>query len=93
MPWSLLGNVVIYLLPKLITLVDKHPTPGPQKKLTVKDAILAAVEGAEGITGRDLFNDPEIEALLGGATDAIVALQDGIAKKAAEKGLQLIPAK
>jgi hypothetical protein len=93
MPWTVIGNIVVALLPRLITLVEKKSTPvkdGGTKKETVKEIVMATVEATEGATGRDIFNDPEVSAAYDLMNDAIVSFQDLLADK---KQLKPAPAK
>lgn len=82
--WLRLGVTVITLLPKLIGLVEKAKGSGSgaEKRATVKDIILTAVEATEGVVGRDLLNDPDVAKAYDAANDALVALQNVLVKKA-----------
>lgn len=86
--WTAIGNLVVVLLPRLIRLAERKsnkPSDGAQKKATVKEVILAAVEGVEGIVGRDIFNNAEVSRAYDAVNDAIVAFQNVVARTAAKK--------
>lgn len=53
---------------------------GQQKQDAVVDLVKASLETAEGISERDLLNDPEAEAATRAIIDAVVNLHKVIAK-------------
>lgn len=84
MKWTVLGNIIVAILPRLIGLIESKATPkqnGDVKKDTVKEIVLATVEGVEGATGRDVFNDPEVSSAYDAMNDAIVTFQNLMADK------------
>lgn len=84
MPWTMIGNIVVAILPRLIGLIEQKAAPqqpGETKKDTVKEIVMATVEGVEGATGRDVFNDPEVSRAYDVMNDAIVAFQNLLANK------------
>jgi len=83
MKWTVLGNVVIAMLPRLISLFEKKSTAatGAEKRATIKEVILATVDGLEGATGRELLNDAEVAKAYDAMNDAIVAFQNILARK------------
>lgn len=86
--WTIIGNVVVALLPRIIALTEHktdQPGTGVQKKKTVKEVILAAVEGVEGVSGRDIFNQGEVSKAYDEMNDAIVKFQNTLARTSATK--------
>ena len=86
MIWIKLATTIASLLPRLISMIDtlrNEPGQGAAKRVIVRDIILTTIEGIEGATGRDIFNDAEVMKAYNAANDAIVALQNAITKKAA----------
>lgn len=87
MPWTIIGNIVVALLPRLIGRAEKDKPEkgkGNEKRSWVDDLILAAVEGVEGTTGLDVFNNEEVLKLYNQMRDSIVAFQNGVAKQKAK---------
>lgn len=56
---------------------------GQAKQDAVVELVKQSVIAAEGITNRDILNDPEVEKATRGIVDAVVAFQNVIVKKAA----------
>ena len=83
MPWTVIGNIIVAIVPRLIGLLEQRTAAktGQEKRATVKEIVLATVEGVEGATGRDVFNDPEVSKAFDAMNDAIVAFQNLLSKK------------
>jgi len=54
---------------------------GEEKQQSVLDIVKTALAGAEGITGKDLLDDPDVEAATRAVVDATVHLHNLVAKK------------
>lgn len=52
---------------------------GDKKKQAVIDLVKNSVLAAEGLTGKDLAADPQIEQAVGGIVDAVVAFHNIVA--------------
>lgn len=84
MPWTVIGNIIVAILPRLIGLIEQKASAkatGEIKKDAVKEIVLTTVEGIEGAAGRDVFNDPEVSAAYDAMNDAIVGFQNLLADK------------
>ena len=84
MNWGKLAKLIPTLLIKGIQVAELILTAkgeGMKKKDLVKTMVLFGVEVAELVGGKDLLNDPEVAAAYDAANDALVHLQNVIAKK------------
>ena len=81
--WLRLALLVPKLLLTLIPVVEalRGPGGGSQKAEAVKTIVATMIEAVEGATGRDLFNDPEIQRLTQAVIDAQVALSNALARR------------
>ena len=55
---------------------------GAQKQDAVVQLVKASLMAVEGVTEKDLLNDPDVENATRGVIDAVVALQNVLAKHA-----------
>jgi predicted polyphosphate/ATP-dependent NAD kinase len=62
-------------------VADLKNKSGADKQAAVLDAVKQSVVVAEGLSDRDLLNDPEVEKATKGTIDAVVALQNVLVKK------------
>lgn len=86
MPWTLVGNIITALLPKVISMMEKQKPEqgaGEEKRSAVKEIVMAAATAVEGGLNLDLFNDPELSKLYDQMNNSIVSYQNALAKKAA----------
>lgn len=59
-----------------------QPKPSNEARLAMARRLaLDSVEAAEGLTDKDLLNDPEVARLVDGVSSSIVALLNGLAAK------------
>ena len=79
---------IIAVLPQLVLLASKFAVPGADKKKAVLAAIPDAVELVEGLTQRDLVQDPDVAPLL----DELVELQHQV-RKARDRLKQVLATK
>ena len=56
---------------------------GKAKQDAVVEIVKASLQASESVAGRDLANDADVEAATRGVIDAVVALQNIVARKAA----------
>jgi hypothetical protein len=81
--WTRLALMIPSLVVSIIKAVEtlKGPGNGDTKREAVKEIVTVSVEAVEGITGKDLFNDPEVQTAYRAMNDAIVAFQNLLTKK------------
>ena len=95
-PWKtvfgITTNVLEVLVPEVAqieklakTIPQIKQLTGPEKKAAVLVAVQGALETAEGLADRDLLNDPDVLLGAGGIVDAVVAFQNIVAAKQAER--------
>lgn len=91
--WIRLALMLPTLIVKTVQAIEtiKGSGSGSQKAAAVKSLAGVAVEAVEGTTGRDIFNDPEIQALTQAVIDAQVALSNALTKKQAAAGITASP--
>lgn len=93
-PWKTVFNVtkaiVETMVPEIAAaedvvheVIDLKSKSGEAKQAAVLEAVKKSVAVAEGLSNKDLLNDPEVEKATKGAIDAVVALQNVLVKKAA----------
>lgn len=80
--WTAKGLALVPMIGEMISIVEAFKKlKGQQKQDAAVDLIRAILAGSEEASGRDLLNDLDVEAATRSAIDAIVALQNVIAKK------------
>lgn len=66
-----------------LLLAKGESKPSNQARLdAARRIVLNSLEAAEGLTNKDLLNDPEVARLVDGVSSSIVALMNGLAAKA-----------
>lgn len=93
-PWKSLFNVtktiVEAAVPEIAVaegvvheVMDLKKKTGAEKRAAVLEAVMKSVTVAEGLSNKDLLNDPLVQRATGDVIDAVVALQNVLVKKAA----------
>lgn len=81
MKWILFANKLVPLIWQAVELVERlSKGKGRQKQDEAVTLVGVFLELTEGIVGRDLMNDAEIQAATREAIDAIVKLQNVITR-------------
>lgn len=62
---------------------DLKKKTGAEKQAAVLSAVMKSITVAEGLSNKDLLNDPIVQRATGDVIDAVVALQNVLVKKAA----------
>jgi len=79
--WTAQGLALVPMIGQVIALVEALKTlKGSQKQDAAVDLMRAILQAGEEATGRDLLNNEEVEKAVRAAIDAIVALQNVLAK-------------
>ena len=82
MKWVSIGLRIAPLIVTAIEAVERLVKgKGREKQDAAVAAIAAALEAIEAGAGRDLLDDAEVEAAMRAAIDAVVAVQNVIARK------------
>ena len=63
-------------------IVNGKAMPSQEKQDMALLLVKKAVEATEGVTGKDLLNDPEVAVATKGIIDAVVSFKNLLAKKA-----------
>jgi len=94
--WKALADITLHIIEGIVpqvgqieAIVKQVPQlkdlTGADKKAAVLSIISGSLQAAEGLADKDLLNDADVLAAAGGVVDAVVALQNIIAAKKAEK--------
>ena len=83
MQWITLGLKIVPLILGAINAVERFiKAPGVEKQAAALDMTQIMLAAVEGAAGRDLLNDEDVRVAAKEAIDAIVALQNVIARRA-----------
>lgn len=84
MQWLSIGLRVIPFIFAAVTAVEKFVKgTGQEKQTAAVEMVAALLESAEGVSGKELLDDEAVKQAAKEAIDAIVALQNVIAKRKA----------
>ena len=81
--WTRLALMIPSLVVSIIKAVEtlKGPGNGETKREAVRDIVTVSVEAVEGVAGKDVFNDAEVQAAYRAMNDAVVAFQNILTKR------------
>ena len=80
--WTAKGLTLVPMIGEVISIIEALKSlKGQQKQDAAVDLVKAILATSEEAFGKDLLNDTEIEAATRQVIDAVVALQNIIAKK------------
>lgn len=86
MKWIEVGFKILPLILTAVTQVEKFVKgKGKEKQDAAVDMVKAMLEAIEGAAGKDLLDDADVQKATRAAIDAIVALENVLAKKKAEQ--------
>ena len=81
--WTRLALMIPSLVVSVIKAIEqlKGSGAGGSKREAVREIVSVSVEAVEGVTGKDIFNDAEVQSAYRAMNDAIVAFQNVLTAK------------